>query len=162
MDGGRAEPHERVSVASLHAFCIRLCEAAGMPVKDAATLATFLVEQDVVQGGRMSHGTRCLAGVAATDRPGWQDYLRRNGMTPALLGAGSWDGVMPCGRADAGALAPGASEVNSTGSRLVDRRRFYWTVRFSVWDAARYVSDWTAAYAQAWSPDLGMFVNFNK
>ena len=75
-DGG-AEPDERVSVASLHAYCIRLCEAAGMPPKDAATLATFLVEQDVVQGGRMSHGTRCLAGVAATDRPGWQDYLRR-------------------------------------------------------------------------------------
>ena len=74
MDGGGAE---RVSVASLHAYCIRLCEAAGMPGKDAATLATFLVEQDVVQGGRMSHGTRCLAGVAATDRPGWQDYLRR-------------------------------------------------------------------------------------
>ena len=95
-------------------------------------------------------------------RQRWQDYLRRNGMTPALLGASSWDGVMPCGRADAGALAPGASEVNFTGSRLVDRRRFYWTVRFSVWDAARYVADWTAAYAQAWSPDLGMYVNFNK
>ena len=75
QDGEAAEPDERVSVASLHAYCIRLCEAAGMPGKDAATLATFLVEQDVVQGGRMSHGTRCLAGVAATDRPGWQDYL---------------------------------------------------------------------------------------
>ena len=41
MGHGEAEP-ERVSVASLHGYCIRLCEAAGMPGKDAATLAKFM------------------------------------------------------------------------------------------------------------------------
>ena len=66
-----------------------------------------------------------------------------------LVGATSWREIAFAGR----------SVANGT---IQDRRRFYWTVRFSVWDAARYVADWTAAYAQAWSPDLGMFVNFNK
>lgn len=80
-------------------------------------------------------------------------------MTPELLGATSWDKVQPCGRADAGALAPGASEVNFTASRLEDRRRFYWSVRFSVWDAARFVSEWSYAYQKNWSPTLGTYVH---
>jgi hypothetical protein len=96
---------------------------------------------------------------SAVVRRRWQAYLQRNNMTPELLGATSWDKVQPCGRADAGALAPGASEVNFTASRLEDRRRFYWSVRFSVWDAARFVSEWSYAYQKNWSPTLGTYVH---
>ena len=36
------------------------------------------------------------------------------------------------------------------------------SVRFAVWDAARYVGEWKRGYAHAWSEDLRMYVNFNK
>ena len=41
----------------------------------------------------------------------WKAYLQRNGMTPALLGASSWNEVLPCGRADAGAVLTGVESA---------------------------------------------------
>ena len=55
----------------------------------------------------------------------------------AELGATDWGGVVPLGRTGAGAGQAGGP------SPLALRRRFYWSMRFSVWDATKYMANST-------------------
>ena len=91
--------------------------------------------------------------------------MAAHNLTPALLGATSWDAISPTGRADAGA---GQGHPTST-SPLVLRRAFYWTMRFTHWDSVRYVASVVAANerlvpgaSDAASPQsLNLYTNFN-
>eukprot|EP01050_Picozoa_sp_SAG11_P002102 SAG11_NODE_102_length_16709_cov_31.066093_9_plen_109_part_00 len=55
----------------------------------------------------------------------WVSYMAAHDLTPELLGAASWETVLPTGRADAGA---GQGRPTSA-SPLTLRRLFYWSVR---------------------------------
>ena len=55
-----------VTPRALRDWCGRLCAAAGMPPADVTTLCDMLVEQELMQVPKNSHGTRLL-----------QDYLGR-------------------------------------------------------------------------------------
>ena len=75
-------------------------------------------------------------------RKRWVSYMAHaQNLTPTLLGATSWDEVLPVGRADAGA---GRGQPTSA-SPLTVRRLFYWTMRFSHWDSVTYVGSVVAA-----------------
>jgi hypothetical protein len=91
-------------------------------------------------------------------RARWIKYLQsRPGLSnesggavqPSAFGYKAWDDVMPLGRADAGAGATqktiNCSNQHSTVSALMARRLHYWSMRFSHWDAARYLSQVIAA-----------------
>ena len=62
----------RVPAAQLRGLIRSLFSAAGTSDADAQLLARLLVEQDMVQGGRMSHGS-----WAAARRIAHNDYVRR-------------------------------------------------------------------------------------
>ena len=81
----------------------------------------------------------------------WVAYLQEQGMTPALLGSGSWAAVQPY-RTHPDGLAP---------LPLTERRRFYWTVRFVHWDSCRYMAEWTQALqVGARDPTLQTYCRF--
>jgi len=107
---------------------------------------------------------------ALSDEPGWyyptilqsvdQDsalleafrhYLAQQHLTPAMLGADSWDEVHPIGHGGLSASSP-----------LTTRRLFYWTTRFFSWYAANYTRRATTELHRAFSPRLKTFTNWNN
>ena len=106
-----------------------------------------------------------VAAFAMSDEPGWYypaaykqldnpaararfiDYLKAQGLTPADVGAASWDDVKPIGR--------------SAAKDLPSRRLFYWTSRFFPYDSTRYFADSTRALEAAFYPGLPITTNFN-
>ena len=74
----------------------------------------------------------------------------------AELGATDWDGVVPLGRTGAGAGQAGGP------SPLALRRRYYWSMRFSVWDATNYMANSTQRLKLALNDTRGqIYTNFN-
>lgn len=119
-----------------------------------------------------------LALFAMSDEPGWyypqmfqsleknpealtrfHDYLKAQKLTPAALGATSWEEVRPMGRAMRGYAAQGSPAPAEPP--LPARRLFYWTARFFSWDSARYFAACTRALEKATYPDFPVFTNFN-
>jgi len=107
-----------------------------------------------------------LALMAMADEPGWyypscfvpvtnnpvalsrfRDYLKNQGLSPADLGARTWEAVWPKG--------------HSQALDLPSRRLFYWTMRFFPWDSARYSAECTRALESVFYTNLPVFVNWN-
>ena len=90
----------------------------------------------------------------------WQEYLKKQGLTPAELGHASWDHVLPIGRYAAGA-GRGVASVNcSSASPLPIRKLFYWSGRFSSYSASQYMHNTTVALQSAFGQeDLGVYAN---
>lgn len=107
-----------------------------------------------------------MAIFALSDEPGWyypralrelqaqptamarfREYLKSQGLSPADVGAASWDDVQPIGRSQA--------------TDPVRRRLFYWTMRFFSYDSARYFADATRALEEAFYPGMPIFTNWN-
>lgn len=89
-------------------------------------------------------------------RDRWQRYLAGNGLKPADLGAATWDEVLPLGRTGAGA-------GTNASSALTLRRRFYWSMRYAVWDATQYMGNSTARLKlMMHDPQAQVYVNFNN
>jgi hypothetical protein len=107
-----------------------------------------------------------MALFAMSDEPGWyypamlktvreqpqalakfRDYLRKQGLQPADVGAQSWEDVVPIGRSQA--------------RDLPSRRLFYWSARFYSWESARHFSDCVRALEKAFYPNLPVFTNWN-
>ena len=90
----------------------------------------------------------------------WQSYLKAQGLTPAELGSSSWDDVLPMTRSRAGA---GNTTLADDPKLLPQRKLFYWTLRFSTWDSARYMNDWTTALEVAsGDPAIPTYVNWHN
>ncbi len=85
--------------------------------------------------------------------------LRFHTLVPAAfaeLGAADWDGVVPLGRTGAGAGQAGGP------SPLALRRRYYWSMRFSVWDATNYMANSTQRLKLALNDtNAEIYTNFN-
>jgi hypothetical protein len=107
---------------------------------------------------------------ALADEPGWyfpsvlqavdenpdalqqfRNYLQQQHLTPAMLGANSWDEVYPSGYSN---VSPGAP--------LPPRRLFYWTCQFFTWDAAEHMREGTTQLHRAFTPELKTFSNWNN
>ena len=106
-----------------------------------------------------------IAMYAMSDEPGWyfpmwtdmlqedatgmqhfRDYLKARGLTPAAVGAKSWEQVQPLNR--------------SKAVDLPSRRLFYWTVRFLAWDSARHFANSVRAMEKAGCPNMPIFTNW--
>eukprot|EP00041_Stephanoeca_diplocostata_P025183 m.654009 g.654009 ORF g.654009 m.654009 type:complete len:649 (-) comp22691_c2_seq59:321-2267(-) len=94
--------------------------------------------------------------TSAVVRARWVDYLKSTGLSAGDFGHASWDDVAPIGRNTAGA------GTNHT-SPLTKRKLYYWSMRFSHWDAVRYYRECTAAFqAEFNDPTLALYANFNN
>jgi hypothetical protein len=73
-------------------------------------------------------------------RERWQRYLTGKGLSPRDLDAANWDEALPLGRTGAGA-GGGVNQTAppSSSSSLGLRRRYYWSMRFSVWVSTRSI-----------------------
>jgi hypothetical protein len=106
---------------------------------------------------------------ALADEPGWyypsalevvdtnpalletfRHYLADQHLTPAMLGANSWDEVYPVGHSKVSPSAP-----------LSTRRLFYWTCRFFPWKAAEYMREGTTQLHRAFTLELKTYSNWN-
>lgn len=109
-----------------------------------------------------------LFGIA--DEPGWyfpgvlrtvdrnratlekfRHYLELRHLTPAMLGAASWNEVHPIGHSQL-----------STHTPLTRRRLFYWSCRFFPWQSAEHMRQTTVQLHRAFSLALQTYTNFNN
>ncbi len=81
------------------------------------------------------------------NRKRFHQYLKDQGLTPEMLGAQSWEEVLPVGRSQA--------------KDLPKKRLFYWTMRFYSWESARHFAECTRALERAFYPDLPVVTNWN-
>jgi hypothetical protein len=107
-----------------------------------------------------------MALFALSDEPGWyyphafkaleanpaalarfHDYLEKQGLKLADVGAEKWADVRPLGR--------------SKAVDLPSRRLFYWTMRFYAWDSARHFAECTKALEKEFYPGLPILTNWN-
>lgn len=88
-------------------------------------------------------------------RARWHSFLASQGLRPSDLGASSWAAVKPLGRTGAGAGKP------TDMSPLALRRLYYWSMRFSVFDAISYMTNSTARLQLAMNdPKAQIYTNF--
>ena len=78
----------------------------------------------------------------------FHDYLKAQGLTPADVGAASWEQALPLGR--------------SKAVDLPSRRLFYWTIRFFSWDSARHFANCARALENASYPNMPIFANWSS
>lgn len=107
-----------------------------------------------------------MALYAMSDEPGWyfpkvlrdleasakgmarfHAYLRDQGLTPADVGAATWDEVKPLGR--------------SQLSDLPSHRLHYWTTRFIAYDSAVHFANSSRALEEAFYPGMPVVTNWN-
>jgi hypothetical protein len=108
-----------------------------------------------------------MALIHIADEPGWwfpdaftnaakdpirqqlfRNYLQEQGLTPADVGAASWDTVQPIGA--------------SSARDLPTRRLFYWSVRYLSDGAVRGLHEWTIALRRQFGPQLRTTSNWNN
>ena len=76
------------------------------------------------------------------------------GLMPADFGENNWDEVLPSGRPSVGPAGSAPSRVN--------RARFYWTLRFMLWDAEQDYAAGTRMSREGFSPQLLTYANTNN
>ncbi len=107
-----------------------------------------------------------MALFAMSDEPGWyypqafetltsqpealqrfRKYLQAQGLSPADVGAKTWEDVLPISRSQA--------------KSLPSKRLFYWTMRFFPFESARHFARCTAALEEAFYPGAPVLTNWN-
>jgi hypothetical protein len=81
-------------------------------------------------------------------QPLWVSFLKQNKVTPAALGAASYDAVV--------------QSDDRQAQTLIDKRRFYWTARWSSWSSSQAFANASAALEMELYPGVPLFVNFNN
>jgi hypothetical protein len=81
----------------------------------------------------------------------WIDYLKAQGMRSTDFGSSDWESIEPYRTHPDG----------TTRLPLMEKRRFYWTIRFIHWDSCRYMAEWTSALQKgAKDPHFQTYVNW--
>ena len=81
----------------------------------------------------------------------WIDYLKAQGMRTTDFGSSDWESIEPYRTHPDG----------TTRLPLMEKRRFYWTIRFIHWDSCRYMAEWTSALQKgAKDPHFQTYVNW--